>query len=274
VRVLIVHDGRSGRAAEAAGRLAGFVAGHAAVETATLEDCDATACDVAVVVGGDGTMLGAVQALAGREVPLIGVNVGRLGFLTEFSEEEFRGGLPALLTAKPSARMTLEVRCGGGTASRLALNEAMLVRCGPPRICHLSLHIDGRFVTTYAGDGVLVATPTGSTAYSLSAGGPILAPGTDALLVTPLNPHTLTNRPLVLPGGARLEIEVVDSRTDMLLSVDGRGETRLDAGVRVEIRRGGKRVLIVEKEPFFDTLKEKLRWGGLPNYGEGTDRDR
>ena len=266
VRALVVWDERSSEAQRVAERVRRGLAPYADCEVCAVGRCGRIDADVVVAVGGDGTILKTAHLLAGVEVPVVGVNVGRLGFLTEFSADEFLQSLPDVLTAKPSRRMMLDV--SHQDASWCAVNEGMLVRVGPPRIAHINLFVNDRFVTTYAGDGVVVATPTGSTAYSLSAGGPIVVPQVKALLVTPLNPHTLTNRPLVLPKDAVVRLEPADGRTEVALSVDGQVDVVMKQGESVNIRVSQHAFLLVERQEFFTTLKTKLTWGGLPRYGK------
>jgi len=267
VRVLVVWDERNQEAEKAAERLKQVLKEHAETEASPVGRCGRIDTDVIVSVGGDGTMLRTAHMLAGAEIPVVGVNVGRLGFLTEFSPEEFTKALPDVLKTPPSRRMMLDV--GHGDAAWHALNEAMLVRVGPPRICHVNLFVNGRFITTYAGDGVLVATPTGSTAYNLSAGGPIVVPEVRALLVTPINPHTLTNRPLIIPKESVVHLEPADQRTEMALSVDGQIDVTVRQGEKVTIRASQHTLLLIKRQDFFTTLKKKLVWGGMPNYGKG-----
>lgn len=268
MRVLVVWDERNQEAERVVGVIRTALKERTSVETESclVERCGRIDADVIVSVGGDGTILRTAHILAGAEIPVIGVNVGRLGFLTDYSLEEFLEGLPDVLSTRPARRMMLDVAHGSG--SWHALNEAMLVRVGPPRICHVNLFVNNRFVTTYAGDGVVVSTPTGSTAYSLSAGGPILVPDVKAILVTPLNPHTLTNRPLLLPKEMVVRLEPADQRTEMALSVDGQIDVVVRPNESVTIAASQHKFLLVEKQNFFTTLKTKLNWGGLPKYGK------
>jgi NAD+ kinase len=195
---------------------------------------------VVVAVGGDGTMLRAVSLVAGHEVPVMGVNVGQLGYLTEVEPTHWTEALDRVLVGDHAVhrRMLLSVRVeragatNGDDGDHLALNEAVVEKTPMGHTVRLAVHLDGQFFTTYAADGLIVATPTGSTAYSFSARGPIVAPGHRALLLTPVSPHMLFDRTLVLEPSAELALEVVGERR-ATLSVDGRNLGELADGDRV-----------------------------------------
>jgi NAD+ kinase len=232
--------------------------------------------DLAFVFGGDGSILRAVQLLGENQIPIVGVNVGRLGFLTEFSVEEFLTALPEIISGRrpPSERLmicaTLRSTRPRRRRNRIfyAVNEVTVSRVDFLSMVRIRLSIDGSSITSYSGDGVIVATPTGSTAYSLSCGGPILLPGTDALVITPISPHTLTNRPLVVPASSEIVLEILSQRQKVALSIDGQVNVALTEGDIVSIRKAERVFRLVENYPFYLTLREKLNWGGTPKYGK------
>jgi NAD+ kinase len=222
--------------------------------------------DLLVVLGGDGTLLALARALETRAVPILGINLGTLGFLAEVSVDEMEGALARALAGEMrlEERMRLSVehlREGAVLRSWLALNDAV-VSSAVARLIEIEARADGRLVSTYHADGLIVSTPTGSTAYSLSAGGPILLPSLAAFVLTPICPHTLTQRPLVLPDEAELEI-APRAATPARLTVDGQEGEELAAGDRVRVRRSPHPVslLVAPERSRFDVLRAKLRWG-------------
>ena len=227
----------------------------------------AARADLIVVLGGDGTLLHAARLLAGREVPILGVNMGTLGFLTEVTrdhavallEKALAGGLAI------SRRLMISVQVTSGNRTVLedsALNDVVISRAAQSHMARLDVEIDGRVAANYDADGLILATPTGSTAYSLAAGGPIVYPTLDAIIVTPICPHALTQRPVVLPGSAVVTVRV-RSPSEMYLTVDGNDGRRLTDGEQVVIRAAKQRTLILRNpdvEPF-GIWRDKLRWG-------------
>ena len=223
--------------------------------------------DAAIVFGGDGAILKAARL----DLPLIGVNLGRLGFLTEVDQREIRTLAERLAGGRYTITPSLMLACRltrGKRASSLgsALNDAVIGGGGLSRMASLEVSIDGKFVSAYPGDGLIVATPSGSTAHSLSAGGPVLAPGVEALLLTPISAHTLSLRPLVVGAARRLSIRVSGDRQALDLTLDGQRGVRLKAGDVVEITRAESpcRFIRLARGAYFDTLREKLRWGANP----------
>jgi NAD+ kinase len=225
--------------------------------------------DLAIVLGGDGTLLAVARALGKRSVPLLGVNLGTLGFLADTGSDDLYVALEQVLAGAfaVESRMRLEVdvaREGQALGSYLALNDAVIVRNAVSRLIDLETFADGMVVTTYHADGLIVATPTGSTAYSLSAGGPLLVPEFEAILLTPISPHTLTQRPLVLPETSDLEIRVQDTRGgEVRLTVDGQVGCALEQGDWVSVRRSPHpvRMLVPPGRNRFEGMRTKLRWG-------------
>jgi NAD+ kinase len=224
--------------------------------------------DLLVVLGGDGTLLAVAREAGPVPVPILGVNQGSLGFLAEVAPEEVSGALGRILEGdfETVSRMRFEVdadRNGESLGRHLALNDAVITRSELSRVLDIEACIDGVSVTTYHGDGLIVATPTGSTAYSLSAGGPILHPALDAIVLTPICPHTLSQRPIVLPPTVRVEARVVLREGRAQLTVDGQEGWTLEHGDRVTVRRSEHPAKFVVS-PFrsrFEVLRSKLRWG-------------
>lgn len=225
--------------------------------------------DLVVVLGGDGTLLAAARSVGERAVPILGVNLGSLGFLTETSSDELYPALTDVLAGRYriEQRMRLEVAAvrDGRTLGRcLALNDAVIGKSALSRMIDLETVADGSPVTTYHADGLIAATPTGSSAYSLSAGGPLLLPEFEAIVLTPICPHTLTQRPLVLPETCRVEIRVHAARGgDVHLTVDGQVGYALAEGDVVHVWRAGHpvRMLVPPGRNRFEVMRAKLRWG-------------
>ncbi len=222
--------------------------------------------DLAVVVGGDGTMLAAARSLLHTRVPLTGVNQGRLGFMTDIGHDDTREGLRAILegryTLEERAALEAEILRGGKSLLKtIALNEAVVGKGGQGRLIEFRLSIDGEFVYQLRGDGVIVATPTGSTAYALSAQGPILHPAVPALALVPLAPHNLSARPVSVSDRSVIEITVVHAG-DARAHFDGFGLTEMAEGDRLVLRRSADTVRFVHPPGYryFATLREKLRW--------------
>jgi NAD+ kinase len=228
--------------------------------------------DVLIAFGGDGTLLDAASAVAhsSSDVPLLGVNLGHLGFLTEVGRSEMTGALEALLQGhtRTETRLLLAGRiehAGAAPTDRLALNDVVLTRGALSRMMEIDVSIDGQFVSHVKADGLIVATATGSTAYNLSAGGPIVHPAVDAFVLTPIAPHTLTNRPIVLPASATVSLRPVvePSPQDIVITFDGQHGVPLGSGESIEVRRAPRvlRLLRTTARTHFEMLREKLKWG-------------
>ncbi|MGH9842277.1 MAG: NAD(+)/NADH kinase [Blastocatellia bacterium] len=224
--------------------------------------------DLIVVLGGDGTMLGASRLVGTRQVPVLGVNFGWLGYLTEFTLEELYPALDDLRDGKFSVeqRMQLDVALRRGSAtvvSHRALNEAVINKAAPARMIEYECLINGMFVNQFRADGMIVATPTGSTAYSLSAGGPVVHPSMSAILLTPICPHTLSNRPVVVPGESVIEIVFKRASDGLMLTVDGQSVEPLEPDDRIMLRRSQTTFDIVRptNRNYFEVLRTKLKWG-------------
>jgi NAD+ kinase len=224
--------------------------------------------DLLVVLGGDGTLLATARALNRKPVPILAVNLGGLGFLTVITREDLYPTLEAVLRGdyRTERRVQLEgelIRADEVIASFLALNDAVLNKGAIARILDFELRVDGKFVSTYKSDGLIVSTPTGSTAYSLAAGGPIIVPTVEAFIVTPICAHTLTNRPLVLPDTTKIEVVVKSQREAAYLSVDGQVGIAAYNDDLVRVRKSRSFVELIQplKLGYFDVLQQKLKWG-------------
>jgi NAD+ kinase len=234
--------------------------------------------DLAIVLGGDGTMLSVARRLAPCDVPLIGVNLGRLGFLTDIPAARMEPTLTAMLDGHytEERRTLLEVtlaRTDGTTASAPALNEVVVNRGGLGSMIECAVEIDGRFVYAMRADGVIVATPTGSTAYALSTGGPIIAPEVPAFALVPIAPHSLTHRPIAVPDRATIDTTVRQGR-DAAVHCDGQAHFELAEGDHVIARRAPHtaRFLHPEYHDHFAMLREKLHWSETPERFAAGDR--
>ncbi|WP_412062665.1 NAD(+)/NADH kinase [Rubrivirga sp. IMCC45206] len=225
----------------------------------------ADGADVVLSFGGDGTLLRTAHAVG--DVPILGVNVGRLGFLTKVEVADVQDALRAVEAGETGIeeRMTLDVTVEGGDTSGVpgwALNDVVVDKSGTTSMIQVEATVDGQWLNTYWADGLVVATPTGSTAYALSVGGPILTPGTETIVVAPIAPHTLTARPIVLPCDAELVLRVETRDHPFAFACDGVSAV-LDGGAVVRIRRGAHAVRLVTlpDRDYFGTIRDKLSWG-------------
>ena len=237
----------------------------------------ATALDCLLTLGGDGTLLRGARTLNGSNVPLLGVNLGRVGFLTTASTQNFDWALDALVRRAYATEPRLALlpsivnKQGQARTEPLVLNDVVVHKGGVARVVRLRVAVDGDDVGQYSADGIIISTPTGSTAYSLSAGGPIVVPGVDAIVLTAICPHTLAVRPLVLPSAVTVSIEPIPPWTEeVLLSFDGQVGTTIQPGERLLVRRAERPVLLIRLGPegFFARMRKKLQWGDL------SDRER
>ena len=237
--------------------------------TDSLPELDADLC---IVFGGDGTLLAAARRVAPAGIPMMGVNMGKLGFLAEFSVEHMRRHLDEILAGKvpPTERLMLTVRVGDGEAAftSLAANDAAITAGEPFRMIELCVDRGDVCISTYLGDGVIVATPTGSTGYSLSAGGPILEPTLEALVITPLAPHSISMRPIVVAPSQTVRIRTTRLNPGTRLVIDGQVSTPLTEGQTVEVSRAPCDAKVVPHpgREFFGTLTDKLQWGTSPHH--------
>jgi NAD+ kinase len=237
---------------------------------------DADEIDALLTLGGDGTLLRGARFLAGRQVPILGINLGRLGFLTSCGIEDLETAVTRLASGefRAEARMRLDARALGddGTERKqwTALNDVVLHKGGFARMLQLRVAANGESIATYAADGIVIATPTGSTAYNLSAGGPIVVPTVESILLTAISPHTLSVRPLVLPPSAEVTVRAEDGPEELLVTVDGQVGGTFTSGETLVVRRSEKPVLIVRFPgiTFFSRMRKKLGWGGLAERDE------
>jgi NAD+ kinase len=223
--------------------------------------------DVVIVLGGDGTLLSMARAVGDLGVPILGVNLGGLGFLTATTLEEMFSAVAALLAGELEVeeRMMLAARVrrrGEAVFEHVALNDVVILKSAMSRIINLAVSVEGRYATAYRADGLIISTPTGSTAYSLSAGGPIVFPGMDAIVITPVCSHTLTNRPIVLPGTHRLEV-TLQTAQQVMVTLDGQVGIDLEESDTVEVWQASARIRLVRvpQKDFFSVLRTKLKWG-------------
>lgn len=232
--------------------------------------------DLGVVFGGDGAILAAARRAVDAGVPLLGVNLGRLGFMAEITPQMARLCLADIIwrRPKPTERMMLAGRVLRDNEEPIhvrAVNDIVISREAHSRLIELTVRIDGDEVTTYAADGLILSTPVGSTAHSLAAGGPILTPEMEAIVLTPICPHTMSNRPLVVPASSKIEVETYSRSVGLALTSDGQIFHELRNGDRVVATRSEARLKLVRATDmtFYETLRTKLQWGGRPYYGKG-----
>jgi NAD+ kinase len=227
--------------------------------------------DLVAVLGGDGTLLSMADAIgaAGSNIPILGVNFGSLGFLTEVTLPELYPALDAAVGGRApiEERMMLRsttTRVKGAVPDHIALNDVVVTKAARSRMNDLSVFVGDEFVTRVKADGLIVATPTGSTAYNLAAGGPIVQPSLDALILTPIAPHTLTNRPIVIPASAAVRVQPhIDERDELYVTFDGQAGFQLTAGDEIRICRAERpmRLIRPSTRSYFEVLRQKLKWG-------------
>lgn len=224
------------------------------------------AVDLVCALGGDGTMLRASRVVGDSEVPVLGVNLGQLGFLAGFLPAEARAAITSALAGhlrvEDRSRLAVTLHLGGETVVRTALNDAVLHQGAMARLVDCDAWIDDTFVASYRADGLIVATPTGSTAYNMAAGGPILTPGARGMTITPICAHSLTNRPLVVPAHAVIRLTLHPDAKDVVVTVDGQWARPIAAGDRVEITAAARPLrLVAGPKSYFDVMRDKLHWG-------------
>lgn len=223
--------------------------------------------DLVIVLGGDGTLLSAARVVAGRDIPLFAVNLGRLGFLTSITVDELYPELDRALRGEHQITRRRMAECellrqGEIIASYTALNDIVINKSMLARMIDLDTHVDSHFVAAYKADGLIIATPTGSTAYSLSAGGPVIFPSVAAFCITPICPHMLTNRPVIVPDTSVIDV-LSQGDEGTYLTIDGQVGEPMSKGDRVVCRSSSKIISLIRppKMLFFDVLREKLKWG-------------
>jgi NAD+ kinase len=235
---------------------------------ASLDSESAAKADLTVVVGGDGTLLAAARLLGDRQIPILAINHGGLGFLTEVTLEEMYPAIDRVLAGQfiTEHRMMMDIdvsRADKRLAHYRALNDVVINKGTLSRMIELESRVDGQYVSKFRADGLIVATPTGSTAYNLSAGGPIIFPTMSAMIITPICSHTLTNRPIVLPPGVKVEIMLRSAQDDVQLTVDGQLGLKLEMNDQITVEKSNVAVKLVAPadKNYFDVLRGKLKWG-------------
>jgi NAD+ kinase len=222
-----------------------------------------------LVLGGDGTFLSAVRWIGDQRIPILGVKFGEVGFLAETAEDRLYEVLESILDntfhTQPRMRLLVQViRNERQRATETVLNDVVINKGALARLASIDTSIDGRYLTTYRADGLIVATPTGSTAYSLAAGGPVLHPGVPAIVMTPICPFTLTNRPLIIPDASSITIHLEKRSADIMLTFDGQQGLEIDDRDTIIIRKGPHPIYMISEPDrhYYDVLKAKLRWSG------------
>jgi NAD+ kinase len=278
LRIIVVADLRIDRVRSAWPGFEQFLAGRAEIELAAVDhtqelDFAAHTADLVVVLGGDGAILRACRQMGARQLPILAVNLGRLGFLADLAPEEFRDQFEFIARREYQIVNHLMFECvvthGCGTkATYLGLNEVVVSSGAALRMIDVQLAVDGEQVTTYSGDGLIVSTPVGSTAHSLSAGGPILRQDLEAFVITPICPHTLTNRPLVDSARCVFTLTVPRAPPGTTLVIDGQIRLPLSETDSVEVRKApvSFQMAKVPGRSYYGTLHRKLGWGGQPMY--------
>ena len=275
----IVVKPNDAKAWETAGELAAWLGGRG-IESFTEKNQCATAiqivlidffkenADLIVVLGGDGTMISTARLTGERAVPILGINYGSLGYLTDFRIEEMHDAIDAILSGdyQIDSRVMLDaehLRNDEVIASGRILNDVVINRAVLAKIIEVEITLDGQFVNSFRADGMIVATPTGSTAYSLSAGGPIVYPSMNAIVLTPVCPFTLTNRPIVVPDQAEINLKLKAGSDGVMLTLDGQVGYPMSADDSVRIRKSATAFNLVQptKRNYFDVLRNKLKWG-------------
>jgi NAD+ kinase len=275
MRVFVLGNAHRLGVKEEAEQLLPFLSQHCEIVAFDLyqkEDLSAFTADIALVLGGDGAILRAARQMGYRQTPVLGVNLGKLGFLADLSPEELRQYFPQVVAGdyRLTHHLMFECLIEGPQGSRtiLGLNEVVL-HTGPPfHIIDIDLCVDGEAVTCISGDGLILSTPIGSTAHSLSAGGPILGQELSAFVITPICPHTLTNRPVVDSADKVYRIALGSSSADALLTADGQETIPVSVEHRITVRRAPVAFGLVKVpgRSYYQTLRDKLRWGTHPNY--------
>ncbi|MGH9454131.1 MAG: NAD(+)/NADH kinase [Terriglobia bacterium] len=237
-------------------------------ERATSRNDMAGQVDLLVVFGGDGTLLATARELNSKPVPILGVNLGGLGFMTVITLDDLYSTLEMVLGGDFQCDQRVQIRAeiirrGEVISSLLALNDAVLNKGAIARILDFDMSVDGKFVSTYKADGLIVATPTGSTAYSLAAGGPVIVPSVNAFIVTPICAHTLTNRPIVLPDSITIDIVITGHSESVYLTADGQVAIAVRSGDTMRARKASSYVRLVQpaNRTYYEILRQKLKWG-------------
>lgn len=244
------------------------MAGHVSHPSLDREEMPLSA-DIAVVLGGDGTLLAAARTIQKRRIPILGVNLGGLGFLTAITLDELYPMLDNILRGdyRTDERMLLEAKVWRGDEvvdQFTVLNDVVINKGALARIIELKTNVNDEYLTTFRADGLIICTPTGSTGYSLSAGGPIVYPSLQSIIITPICPHTLTNRPIIVPQEATISVTLCSDEEEVLLTLDGQVGFRMEEADRVEIKKSEDYITLIRvpSKGYFEVLRTKLMWGG------------
>ncbi|MDP3980048.1 MAG: NAD(+)/NADH kinase [Chlamydiota bacterium] len=232
--------------------------------------------DLIVVLGGDGTFLSAVKRIQREKMPFLGINHGGLGFLAEFTVDSFKHVVNALIdgTLLLEKRLMLDIRLTTASSNETpknhcyeALNDCVITKGALSRVLHFKVFVDDQFLNAYSADGFIISTPTGSTAYSLSCGGPLVAPDTEVLILTPISPHTLSNRPLIVGSNKKIKVVLEKGIAEVGLTIDGQIGHALNVSDYIEVTRSDRNIFLVESGlDYFEILREKLGWRGTSHY--------
>ncbi|NUO09250.1 MAG: NAD(+)/NADH kinase [Candidatus Brocadia sp.] len=276
-KILILGDLSKKKISDTISRLKPWLEKHVTAEILDLskeKKFEKPGAEIAVVFGGDGAILSTCRGLGKKQIPIVGVHMGRFGFLAELMEKDVCISLEKIFIGNYQIRKRLLLFCRVERAGKLisesmGINDAVISRSSLSRLVSIKLNIDGEDVATYRADGLIISTPLGSTAHSLSAGGPLLTPGLNAFIIVPICPHTLTNRPLVVSGDVKIEMEILSQLSGTGFTVDGQVFTEVEMGDRVKVERSDIEVQLIDTgtRTFYGVLREKLNWGGQPNYG-------
>jgi NAD+ kinase len=276
-RLVILGDSRKEHVKEAIDEFTDFAKGKAQIKASCdIEDCSADilrACDFAIVFGGDGSIISAARALSDSDIPVVGVNLGKLGFLAEFSIDELKEFFPRLASGEVMIEKRMMLGCRVFSKeqekfSSTAVNDVFITAGVPFRTIELKILVDGQPLAGCVSDGLIISTPTGSTAYNLSAGGPILSGKMQAMVITPICPHSLSFRPIVINADSKVEVFGLRVNEGTTVSIDGQFSCRLTIGdiVRVERQKSDFLVVYNPLRTQWDTLATKLRWAEKPKY--------
>ncbi|MFH1232055.1 MAG: NAD(+)/NADH kinase [Planctomycetota bacterium] len=276
-KVMLIGDRRKERINSVVNELQDWFKKHnigiAGVDLTNRFDLSRVRCDLLVVLGGDGSILSTARRLKNNKIPVVGINLGKFGFLAEYSLEEVKESFKEIMSKKQLVSSLMMLSCsiernGKKNGPFIALNDMVITRGSISRMVYFRLFIDGKEITVFGADGVIFSTPVGSTAYSLSAGGPLISPEMQAIIVTPICAHTLSMRPLVLPSNSVVELELADgSGQEIILTVDGQVSMYLRQSDRVIFQKSNATFQLVRlgRRSFYETLREKLHWGGQPH---------
>ena len=235
-------------------------------------------CDMVIALGGDGTMLSISHATLDHDTPILGVNLGKLGFLAEVTIDDLIESLEMIRSGNYSVeqRLALTAICEQEDKPLAALNDVVVSKSGHARVIKANVWVDDEYLASFHADGIIVATPTGSTAYSLASGGPIVTPSSEVILISPISAHTLTARPVIVPDSALIKIEASAEEGEVLLMVDGQIGVTSEKRLEVSIKRAMHSVKLIKREgsSYFETLRNKLMWGKDSRFQEETTRKK